>query len=169
MSAPILCEWTDDGSFKPLPRHAKECDAKYVIGARYFVTVEEIRSEPAHRSFFASVKESWASLPEDQAERFPSADHLRKFALIKAGFCQRRDVVCANNNEALRLAALIKSLDSYSLTTVSERAVSTWTADSQSYRAMGKQRFTDSQNAVRDYIAALLDVKAGELPSEEAA
>jgi hypothetical protein len=164
----LLCQW-DGESFIPARRHAKDCAARLVVGSLYMVDAEEPRSEAAHRSFFASINEAWKSLPEDEAKRFPSADHLRRYALIKAGFCRRTDVVCANNTEAMRLAAMVKGLDTYSLTTVSERVVSTWTAESQSHKSMGKKRFTDSQNAVRDFVAGLLDVKASELPEVEAA
>ncbi len=165
---PLLAQW-NGGAFEVYQRHAKACDANLVVGERYIVTVEEQRSEASHRSFFASVTEAWRSLPEDHAERFPTPDHLRRYALIKAGYCERRDVVCANNNEAMRLAALVKTLDSYSLTMVSERAVSIWTALSQSKRAMGKQKFIESQNAVRDYCAALIGVATDRLPEVEAA
>ena len=165
---PLLCTWTGE-AFEPARRHAKDCNAVLVVGERYMVTVEEQRSVASHKSFFASINEAWRSLPEDQAERFPNPDALRKYALIKSGFCDRSDVVCANNGEAIRTAALVKILDAYSLTAVSERTVSVWTAQSQSKAAMGKQRFTESQNAVRDFVAGLLDVPTHSLPETEAA
>jgi hypothetical protein len=165
---PLLCQWTGE-SFEPARRHAKDCNAALVVGQSYMIDVAEPRSEAAHRSFFASINEAWKSLREDDAERFPTADHMRRYALIKAGFCKRTDVVCANNNEAMRLAAMVKGLDTYSLTIVSERVVSTWTAESQSHKSMGKKRFDESQQAVRDYCASILGVESKELPESEAA
>ena len=162
---PLLAQW-DGEAFVVARRHAKDCDKALVVGERYMLTVEEQRSDAAHRSFFASVTEAWRNLPEDQAERFPTADALRRYALIKAGFCDRRDIVCANNNEAMRLAGMVKALDAYSITTVSERVVSVWTAESQSKKSMGKQRFNESQNAVRDFCAAMIGVSSDALARE---
>lgn len=165
MSEPIICTWDGEG-FHVLPRARKALDATLVCGLRYSVAIIEERSAKAHQAFFATVTDAWRNLPEDQAERFPTADHLRRYALIKTGFANRRDVVCANNNEALRLAALVKTLDPYSLTMVSERAVAIWTAESQSYKSMGKPRFMQSQEAVRDFCASLIGVDPGTLHQE---
>ena len=165
---PLLAQWNGD-AFEVARRHKRDCDAGLVIGQFYTLTVEEQRSDASHRSFFATVNEAWKNLREDDAERFPTPDSLRRYALIKAGFCDRRDIVCANNNEALKTAGLVKALDAYSITTVSERVVSVWTAVSQSKKSMGKQRFQESQNAVRDFCASLLGVSPDNLPAEEAA
>ncbi len=162
---PLLATW-DGEVFTVARRHAKDCDAALVVGQQYVLTVEKQRSDAAHRSFFASVNEAWKNLREDDAERFPTPDALRRYALIKAGFCDRRDIVCENNNEAMRLAGMVKALDAYSITTVSERVVSVWTAESQSKRAMGKQRFNESQNAVRDFCAAMIGVEPAALARE---
>lgn len=157
MSEPILTVWTGEG-FEVPPRARKALDATLVCGVRYSVAIIEERSAKAHAAYFATVTEAWRNLPEDEAERFPSADALRKYALIKTGYALRSDVVCANNNEAMRFAALVKRLDPYSLTLVAERSVATWTAESQSYKAMGKAKFMKSQEAVRDFCAALIGV-----------
>ena len=69
MTGPLYVEWEGD-AFRPLRRHAKDCDARFVIGERYRIDVVEQRSEASHRSFFASVNEAWLNLPEDIAERF---------------------------------------------------------------------------------------------------
>jgi hypothetical protein len=157
--------WTGEG-FEVPARARKSLDASLVCGMRYSVAIIEERSAKAHAAYFATVTDAWRNLPEDQVERFPTADHLRRYALIKTGHANRRDVVCANNNEAMRLAALVKTLDPYSLTMVSERAVAIWTAESQSYKAMGKKRFMQSQEAVRDFCASLIGVTPETLERE---
>jgi hypothetical protein len=150
------------------PMRPKLCDKELVIGALYFMEAKEVRSEAAHRSYFASIRDAWLNLPEDETDRFPTPESLRKYALIKTGYCKKRDIVCANNAQAIALVAVISDLDAYSLVTVSERVVSVWTAESQSYKAMGKKRFNESQNAVRDYCASLIGVAPEELERESA-
>lgn len=165
MIAPILFAWAGD-AMVPVSRFKKEADARFVVGERYRMDVIEERSVKAHAAYFATVSDAWRNLPEDQSDRFPSPDHLRRFALIKTGFANSREIVCATNNEAVRLAALVKSLDSYSLAAVSDRAVQIWTAESQSYRAMGKERFMASQAAVREFCASLIGVAPDDLERE---
>jgi hypothetical protein len=167
-SGPLLVRWTGE-AFAPLPRHAKACDARFVIGEQYVIDPLEPRSMAAHRSFFAAVNEAWRSLPEDQAERFRTPDHLRRFALIKTGFFDQRTIVCSSKAEARRLAAFIQPMDEYAIILPMEATVTVFTAKSQSLRTMGKLEFMRSQDAVRDYVASLLGVKPETLPGEEAA
>jgi hypothetical protein len=162
MTGPIVTIY-DGEVFVPLRSFRKECDARFVAGQRYSFDPDEERSHKAHAAYFAYVTECWRNLPEDQAERFPSPMALRRYALIKCGYADKREVVCANNSEAMRLAALVKSFDPYSLTMVSERAVAIWTAQSQSYKAMGKKAFLESQQAVRDFLAAMIGTAPAEV------
>jgi hypothetical protein len=158
-----MAEWTDDGHFVPLARFRKQCDADFVVGARYRLTTIEERSEASHRAYFATVAEGWANLPEGQAERFPTPDHLRKFALIKCGFADERQIVCRSAAEATRLSAFIAPMDTYALVVARGSVVTVWTARSQSMRAMGKEEFLRSQAAVRELIASMIAVKPEEL------
>lgn len=167
MTEPILARWTGE-TFLLARRHLGRLK-DLVAGEDYVLHVDEVRSVNEHQAFFATVKESWATLPEDVALRFPSADHLRKYALIKSGFCTKTDIVCASNSQALILAETAREMDSYALVALNERTVTIWRAESQAYKAMGKERFTASQRAVRDYVAHLLDVPEETLPSEESA
>jgi hypothetical protein len=159
---PILAEWDGD-VFRPLPRFRKQCDADFVVGERYKIATIEERSAASHRAYFATVNEGWANLPEDQAERFPTSDHLRKFALIKCGFADERQIVCRSAAEATRLSAFIAPMDAYALVVARGPVVTVWTARSQSMRAMGKDEFLRSQAAVRELIATMIKVKPDEL------
>jgi hypothetical protein len=161
-TVPVYTAW-DGESFVPMERFRKSLDAQLIVGQTYILDIVEERSRKAHAAYFATVAEAWRNLPEGEGERFPSPDHLRKFALIKCGYAQRRDIVAANNGEALKLATIVKSMDQYALAMVSERVVSVWTAESQSHRAMGRKRFMASQEAVRDFCASMIAVGAAEL------
>ena len=156
-TATITYTW-DGEAFVPRSRFAKICDRIFVVGADYPLVVEEPRSSASHRHFFAQVTDLWRNLPEHLSEDFPSSEHLRKYALIKAGYCDKRSIVCASKAEALRIAAFIEPIDEYALVTVSEAVVTVYTAQSQSTRAMGAKVFQQSKDAVFDFIARLVGV-----------
>ena len=155
MTVPVPCTW-DGEAFVPRSRFTKLCDKQFVVGADYPLIVHEERSGQSHKHYFATVADGWRNLPEDLAEDFPTSEHLRKYALIKAGYCDRRSIVCASKAEAQRVAAFIEPMDDFALVTVAEATVTVYTAQSQSQRAMGKKVFQASKVAVLDIIAAMI-------------
>lgn len=161
-SSLLMAEWSGD-SFVPLARFRRQCDTEFVVGERYRLTTMEERSEKSHRAYFAAVNEGWANLPESAGDQFPTSEHLRKFALIRCGFADERQIVCSSGAEALRLAAFIKPMDTYAVVQARGAVVTVWTAKSQSQRAMGKQEFMRSQEAVREFIASMIGVSGDEL------
>lgn len=161
-TAPLHCRWTGD-SFTPIGRSAKDADAVFVIGERYTLVEVQDRSMASHRHFFASLYEAWKNLSDEQMERWPTSEHLRAYALIKTGYAAQRQFVAASKAEALRFAAFLRPINEYALITVSDCVVSEWTAESQSCRAMGKQRFNESKQATLDYVAGLIGVSADDL------
>lgn len=160
--------WTGE-ALEPLPAFAKRADAALVVGQVYRLQEIEDRSPATHRHFFAAVANAHANLPEHLVERFPTPDHLRKFALIKSGFCDQRTFVAGSKAEALRLAAFIRPIDSYAVVTVTDRTVTQYTAHSQSQAAMGKARFAQSKDAVFDVLADMLGTDPTTLQRSEAA
>ena len=147
---PLLYE--GNGLFRCL--HPKR--VKLDVGAVHGWQMAEHRSKSSHDHFFACVNEAWKNLPEDMADDFPSPEHLRKWALIKAGFCSETRIVCANNSEAMTLATKAKSLDKYSVVAIDEKAVTIWTADSQRRDAMGRQAFQEAKERALHIISNLL-------------
>jgi protein gp37 len=79
----------------PHRRFKSACDAEFVVGDVYQMVVQEQRSMRSHAHYFASVNEAWLNLSESDAERFPSVEHLRKFALIRTGFANSRQLVAS--------------------------------------------------------------------------
>lgn len=161
-TAPLLCQYTGDG-FGLLGRSKKAADAAYVVGQRYIVEVREERSEASHRHFFASVHEAWLNLNETQAARFPSAEHLRKYALIQMNYRDERVIVCSSNDEALKLSSFVPTLDEFAIATVNGSIVTVAIAKSQSLKSMGRKDFQASKDAVFSYLAWLVDVRPVEL------
>lgn len=167
--SPFQAVWRPDigegGAFIPSWRFHNRIAAE--IGAGEVVTLErrEARSSATHNHYFAAVNEAWANLREIDAQRFKSPEHLRKWALIRAGFHDERSIVCASKAEALRLAAFMSPLDEYAIVVPSEAVVTVYTAKSQSMRAMGKDAFQRSKEAVLSVLAALIEVEPEALSS----
>lgn len=162
MNAALPFKW--DGEIMcPLPGFARRCDAAFVIGEVYNLEAIEQRSAKSHAHYFASINEAWQTLPEQHAEQFPTSEHLRKWCLIRAGYAEQRQIVASSKAEALRLAAFIKPMDSYAVVTVREGVVIVYTAESQSMKAMGKERFQASKTAVLELLAVILECEVTEL------
>jgi hypothetical protein len=136
-------------------------------GARFVAEIGyDIRSRRSHNHFFAQVAEAWQQLPENLADEFASPEHLRKWALIKAGFRDERKFVASSPEEAQSIAAFIAPMDDYAVITVSGCVVTVYTAQSQSIPAMGGRDFQASKNAVFEVIARLIGVTTDELSKQ---
>ena len=158
---PLTFDWTDDGVMRP--QLSRAADRHYVVGLSYRLVPHEERSMRSHRFYFASVGEAWKNLPEHLAEQFPTSEHLRKFALIRAGYRDERSIVAASKAEAQRIAAFVRPIDGYAVVTVSEAVVRVYTAQSQSTRAMGKKAFGESKDRVLDIVAGMIGTSPGDL------
>jgi hypothetical protein len=154
---PLVCRYAGSGAFEAIGRSKKDADAEYVIGQAYRLNVIEERSEQQHRMYFAALRECWANLPDPHAFQYPNPESLRKQALIRTGYATQRQYVANSRKEAERVAAFVKH-DIYELVQIDGNIVTVWTAESQSYRAMGKKRFLESMDAVLGYVAGLIGV-----------
>lgn len=160
--APIIFAW-DGETMCPLARFARTCDKQFVVGENYTLVTHEDRSQASHSHYFAALNEAWKNVREDVAERFPTSEHLRKWALVKAGYADERSIVCSSKAEALRLAAFIRPLDEYAVIVVREATIKVFTPQSQSMRAMGKKDFQASKDAVLEIVSGMIGVKSAEL------
>lgn len=151
----ILYRWQGD-AMEPLPRFREECDREFVVGQIYRLDVYEERSHKSHAHYFACIADGWQNLPENLAADFPTPECLRKHALIRSGYADKRTFVASSKAEALRIAAFIRPLDEYSIVTVDGAMVTEYRAQSQSQRAMGAKTFQASKDAVLNYIAGLI-------------
>jgi hypothetical protein len=171
MTRPILTRWTGE-AFEPANAYqARIASQAYEVGQAVPMAPFEDRSRASHNHNFAWVAEAWNSLPEEHACQSWAAtpEHLRKYALIRTGFCNSTQVVAGNHAAALRVAAAFRSLDEYALVTVDGQTVTHLIAQSQSMRAMGKRRFQESKTAILEYIADLLGVEPGVLVKQDRA
>lgn len=152
-----------------VPKFPKQADHHYVVGETVYLEPFLARSKRSHDHYFAVVEEAWKNLPEDMAERFAQPDPLRYFALIKTGFRSEENIVCTSQAEALRWAEVIRRRSPYAITTVAGGVVRIWEAESQSLKAMGRERFQASKTAVLDFLAQMIGVDPVELSRARAA
>lgn len=162
---PVLFAWTDDGVMKPLGRFSSLCDRQFVVGEHYRLEVVQERSPESHRQYFAVINEAWANLPEIHAGRWRTPDHLRKWALVTAGFCDETTFIAQTKAEAQRFAAFIGALDQFAVVTVDGKMVRRATAKSQSYKDMSRKEFQASKDAVFQVLAKLIGVDERDLVS----
>ena len=147
-----------------LPGFQRQADQMFTIGERYRLAPVEERSGASHRHYFSAVNEAWANLPERLAAHYPTAEHLRARALIEAGYCTIADYVCSSRAEAVRWAANLRAEASeYALVVISETVVRVFKPKSQSVRAMGREEFQASKDAVFTALAKMIGVTTAEL------
>lgn len=155
---PLPFKWNGETMEPANPHWARRADALYAIGETYLMEPHEQRSRATHNHQFAEVAEAWKNLPEKWAARLPTPEHLRKYALIKAGYADSRTFVAASAKQARDLVAFLRPSDEFSIVTADAATVTIWTAQSQSQRAMGKARFQASKQAVLEVISAMIEV-----------
>lgn len=166
---PLTFEWTGD-SFKPAsPAWQRAADKHYVIGERYQLVEYQDRSTASHNHFFAAVESAWQNLPEGIAVEYPTAEKLRKHALIKAGYADSQTFVCGSKAEAARLCTWLRPKDEFGIVSVNGPTVTWFTAKSQSMRAMGKEEFQRSKDAVLAVLADMIGTTTQALTDNKAA
>ena len=163
-AAPIILSYEGDGDFKAASAfYARKADETYVVHEKYPMVEQRDRSQATHNHEFAAIADMWQSLPERfQSEPWAqSPEHLRKYALIMCRYCDTQTFTCGSQAEARRWAANLRPMDEYSIVTFEGSTVYRFTAQSQSRRAMGKDRFQASKTAILEYIEDLIGVERG--------
>lgn len=162
MTTPIMMQWDGEAMVPASPYWEARADKQFVIGETYKMVEHHDRTEATHNHYFASIANAWRTLPDELISEYPSAEHLRKKMLVKCGYADERSIVCASKADALRVAAFIKPMDEHAVVTAREAVVRVYTAQSQSMKAMGRQEFQQSKQAVLEEIDKLLGVEHGE-------
>jgi len=154
---PVVCRW-ENGVFTPATNFQMHlAGGRYEEGQLVALTEFHARSDKSHDHYFATLHDQWMSLPESLVADFPNAEVLRAHALIRTGYCNKRQLVCRSKAEAERTAAFLRPSVPLAIVEVDGCVVTEWTAESQAYRAMGKKRFQESKDAVLGYVDSLLE------------
>lgn len=149
----IRARW-EGGVFRPLTNALPDLNDGEVL----FLDVQRVRTGKSHRHQFAAINEAWENLP-DRLMMEPwaaTAETMRKHGLIVTGFHNVAQIDCGTNAAAHRVKAALIAAETrahgYAIGQVRGPVCIAWTPESQSYRAMGKDRFQKSKQAVLDWI-----------------
>lgn len=151
-----------------IPRSSRLAGKAYTVGETYLLVAHEERSSATHNHEFAWLKDAWLNLPEALADQFPTQEHLRKRALIDAGFYAETIIDAGTNAAALRVASAFRSREEFSLVIVRGPVVVIRTAKSQSRRSMKKQEFQASKEAILEVVSGMIGVNPAQLAGHAA-
>jgi hypothetical protein len=147
----------------PLDRFRKLAERQYRAGTEYVLVDHKGRSEESHRHYFACIRAGWQNLPEDQADKYPSPEYLRKKCLVLEGYADQTDHVCEDDEAMAKMITLIRKLDPYSVMTRSGNVLTIFTAQSQDHASMGHEAFQTSKTRVLERIASMCGISLEEL------
>jgi hypothetical protein len=168
MGSPLPFRWTGE-AMVPLIGFQKRADERFVIGERYTLVEHEERSVSSHNHEFAWLNEAWQSLPESLSAAYPTPEHLRKRALIQAGYYHETAIDAGTMAAAERVAAGVRALDEFAYVIVDRAIVLVRRAKSQARRAMDRKTFQESKTAIMEIVAGMIGVAPAELARSEAA
>lgn len=167
MIPPLPYTW-DGEALQIKPSFQRRADQVLTIGETYLMAPHEERSDATHRHQFAWVREAWLNLPETLADEYGSPEHLRKRALIVAGFYTETILDVGSHAAALRVAQFARGEDEYAVAVVRGGTVIIRKAKSQSRRSMQKDEFQASKAAILEVIAEMIGVTPETLSKQEA-
>lgn len=168
MNHPTAFTW-DAETNTMVPKWPRLAASRFDGGRDYLLAEVEHRSDATHRHEFAWLREAHMNLPEHLADQFATAEHLRKRALIDAGFYTETIIDAGTHAAALRVAAHLRNKDEFAVVVVRGPVVIERVAKSQSRRAMDKHEFQASKTAVLEIVAGLLGVSPGALANQREA
>jgi len=149
-----------------IPMRPKAADKEFVVGRRYLLEQASERSWISHQQQFAWIGEAWANLPEGLADLYPTPEHLRKRALIQAGFYTEVVIDAGSKAAALRMAAYARGEDEFAVVFVRGPLVIVRKAKSQhmhGHDRMDKAEFERSKTAIMEVIAEMIGVTPEQL------
>ena len=152
---PVQFLWTDDGVMKPLDRFKRRCDQQYVVGEIYALAPTEEVSQHDRGGLFAAVRKAWENLDHEFDGKFPSIEHLRKWALIEVGYQTQAEYALANEEDAMQLAIAVRKADDYARIARSGSLVVVRTAKSIAAHAIKSAEFKVLKRKVLDLVGSL--------------
>lgn len=114
----------------PHTRFAPLCERQFEAGEDYALTTFERPSTRSQGHFFAVVRAVWDNMPESLAKRFPSSEHLRKWALVEVGHATEAVYVLDSEKDAGIFAKAMRKADHYAVIMLSGNVVKVFTAKS---------------------------------------
>jgi len=162
LMSPVAFKWVADAMVPLRPEAAKA----YEPGRVYWLEEVSERSWVSHSHQFAWLAEAWLQLPEDLAPLYPSPEHLRKRALIQAGFYDETAIPITDIKTAKTLIRYLHANDEFASVFLRDSTVFVRRAKSQRVHgpgAMSKAEFERSKNAILNVVAEMIGVSPEDL------
>lgn len=161
----------DGATFTPEPKFRIIATRQFIKDGVYILEGHEPASHADRGHYFATIKEAWSNLDADATARYPTPEHLRKWALVKAGWRKDNFTVCDSVDRATQLAAFIRRLDDYAVVVVEGNVVRTYVARSQKIGRpedgkMTKEEWRQSKQDVLDILSNKIGVTRKALEKE---
>lgn len=159
--------WTGE-AMVPDQKFCKLAERQFKKGERYVLEPHDEISHKERGFYFASVNEAWGNLSEEALVRYPSPNHLRRWALIKAGWRRENFTTCDSETRATQLAAFVRNLDDTAVVVVEGNVVRTYVARSQRVApgAMTLEEWRKSKQDVLDILSGTIGVSRKALEKE---
>jgi hypothetical protein len=164
MNKPVTYRW-DGEVMRPLGNYFDQyMRENFTQGECYDLVLVEQRSANSHKHFFAVLRSAWDNLPEGEENRFPTPEHLRKWALTYTPYCSVRSYEASSKSEAIRVAEFLQHDGQFSRVEIKDRMVLHYIPSSQAVAAMpGNHIFMASKKAVLIVLAQRLGVDVAAL------
>lgn len=151
------------------PRYPKRSADIYQDQVFYLFVPFKPRSKNSHSHQFAWLHKAWENLPEELSAQYPTEDHLRKRALIQAGFYDEEIIDCETQKAAMVVASFARRHDDFAWIVVRGPLCVIRTAKSQTMfgpNAMDHETFQRSKTAIMEIIAEMIGVTSAQLSGE---
>lgn len=158
----------------PLERFMERFEREFEVGKYYALEPVTERSRESHNLYFACVHLAWLNLPHPFADRFNGPDgddDLRKWCLIKRGWCHRKIEVFETEEDAKKAHAMILALPTFVVVVQEGAMLTVYTARTQKLKrndpdGMDKKDFEASKRDVIEECCFLVKLKEEELVAE---
>jgi hypothetical protein len=130
------------------------------------------RSGPDHRRLFAIINAAHDSWPEQHRFQPSSAEHLRAWLLIQAGYCEATLIESEDYDlaRAVQMAVRVaKALDAYGVLRIKGEQIEVVRPKSMRFDKMSQREFGPIRDAIEHIICAELGVTIEALSKAEAA
>jgi hypothetical protein len=149
---------TKTGAMVPSARYRKVAEQQFGAGGEHVLEEVAERSHASHGHYFAALNDLFNNVPEKMAPRWPTSSHFRAWLLIESGFFDEKEFDMTSERHAKALATFVRTNSPFARISIHGQKVIVRTAKSQSTKAMGKDEFQRSKDAVLDLASQLVGV-----------
>lgn len=163
---PVIFTCLDDYSMVPQTRFNSLCSRQFVPGEEYALAPIDEVSQHDRGGLFAAVRAAWENLSEEFDGKFPTVEHLRKWALIEVGHHTQAEYALATKEDAEKMALAARRLDEYARIAIHEQVVVIRTAKSIAAHAIKSVEFKALKKKVLDLVGSMSNSTAADLDRE---